>query len=100
MTNAVNIVTKIKKSEREREEIQLQINQEIKKQTKDRRSETTIAYAQAIDELGLLLKSELNEITKYVEKRSTDKELLNNINKMLTTVYKRFIVETTKIIMD
>ena len=61
---------------------------------------TAHEYSKAIDNLGNILKLEVNEIMKYIQKRSIDRELINTADKMLANLYKRCIIETSKIVYD
>jgi hypothetical protein len=86
-------------SQRQKKEIELE--KEIKqKQKQQNKSTVAIAYGQAMDDLGRILKDELNEVNKYIQKRTTDRELLTNVSKMLSNVYKRFFVEKSKIFSE
>jgi HEAT repeat protein len=86
-------------SQRQKKEIELEteIKQKLKQQNK---SPVAIAYGQALDDLGRILKDDLNEVNKYIQKRTTDRELLTNVSKMLSNVYKRFFVEKSKIFSE
>jgi hypothetical protein len=94
------VLNKFMKEEEERRKMQQQLDEELLKQKKSHRSPTSVAYAQALDGLGKMLKNDLNEINKYLLKRSTDKDLINMVSKMLANSYKRFIVEASKIIVE
>jgi hypothetical protein len=80
---------------------ELELDKEIKqKQKQQNKSSVAIAYGQALDDLGRVLKDDLNEINKYIQKRTTDRELLTNVSKMLSNVYKRFFVGKSKIFSE
>lgn len=100
LSTAGVVLNKFMKEEEERRKMQQQLDEELLKQRKSHRSPSSVAYAQALDGLGKTLKSDLNEINKYLLKRSTDKELINMVGKMLANSYKRFIVEASKIIVE
>ena len=86
-------------SQRQKKEAELET--EIKqKQKQQNKSQVAIAYGQALDDLGRILKDDLNEVNKYIQKRTTDRELLTNVSKMLSNVYKRFFVEKSKIFSE
>ena len=93
-------MNELKKLEQERQELQRHLDAELKKRKREFRSPSAVAYAKAIDDLSKKLKLELDEVNKYVQKRSTDRELLGNVDKMLSNAYKRFILETSKIIIE
>ncbi|MCX7677625.1 MAG: hypothetical protein N2316_00230 [Spirochaetes bacterium] len=97
---AENILKKFINEEEERKKIQQKLEEELKKQKKGQRNPTAIAYAQALENIGKILKNDLNEVNKYLLKRSSDKELINTVSKMLANAYKRYIVEVSKIIME
>jgi hypothetical protein len=94
------MVNELTKNEHDRIAAQMQLEAELKKNRRDGRTGTTLEYAQAMDEVGKILKDELNELLKYIQKRSTDRELLTNVERMVTNVHKRYLFETTKIIMQ
>ncbi len=100
LTIAHDILNRLKKVEQDRQELLRHLDAELKKRKREFRSPSAVAYAKAVDELSKQLKLELDEINKYVQKRSTDRELLNNVDKMLSNAYKRFILETSKIIIE
>ena len=100
LTIAHDIMNELKKLEQERQELQRHLDAELKKRKREFRSPSAVAYAKAIDDLSKKLKLELDEVNKYVQKRSTDRELLGNVDKMLSNAYKRFILETSKIIIE
>ena len=100
MTVAQEILGRLVREEQEREKMKLQLDEEIKKHKRQQSSPTAIAYMQALDDLGKIMKNDLNEINKYIQRRSTDREMINNVNRMLSDVYKRFLVESSKIIVE
>lgn len=100
LTASQDVLNRLKKIEQERQELQLQLDAELKKRKREFRTPTAVTYAQAVDDLSKKLKLELNEINRYVQKRSTDRELLNTVDKMLDNVHKRFVIESSKIIME
>ena len=46
------------------------------------------------------MQNELDEIDRYVQKRSTDRELIKNVRKMLTNVHNLYKVEISRLIVD
>ncbi|MFH0975284.1 MAG: hypothetical protein V1874_05815 [Spirochaetota bacterium] len=95
------ILNKLSKEIDERKKRELELEAESKqKQSMQNKSPEAIAYAQAMDDLGRILKDDLNNVNKYIQKRSTDRELLTNVSKMLSNVYKRFFVEKSKIFSE
>ncbi|MBN2402321.1 MAG: hypothetical protein JXN64_07955 [Spirochaetes bacterium] len=87
----------ISKKQKKDIELETEIKQKQKQQNK---SPIAIAYGQALDDLGRILKDDLNEVNKYIQKRTTDRELLTHVSKMLSNVYKRFFVEKSKIFSE
>ncbi len=76
-----------------------QIEEEIRRKKIQMRSPQTTEYAEALDNLNIMLKNELANINNYVQKRTTDREMIVNVEKMLDKVHRRFITEIAKIIM-
>ncbi|MBN2436527.1 MAG: HEAT repeat domain-containing protein [Spirochaetes bacterium] len=54
----------------------------------------------SINELGKVLKKDLSDILQYVKKRSTDRELIKQVDGMLADAYKRFTIEKNKINLE
>ena len=92
-----DLSVEISKRQKKEAELETELRQKQKQQNK---SPIAIAYGQALDDLGRILKDDLNEVNKYIQKRTTDRELLANVQKMLSNVYKRFFVEKSKIFSD
>ncbi|MDY6968034.1 MAG: hypothetical protein SVR08_05200 [Spirochaetota bacterium] len=95
-----DILRRLREEEKERLQKEIDLEAEMKKRKGDRRSPTAIAYAQALDDIGRILKNDLYEIDKFVEKRTTDRELISNVHKMLDNAYKRFFVEKSKMFLE
>jgi formate hydrogenlyase subunit 6/NADH:ubiquinone oxidoreductase subunit I len=79
---------------------EFELEEEMRQQKERSKSPVAIAYAQALDDLGRILKEDLNGINKYIQKRTTDRELISNVDKMLSNVYKRYFLEKTKIFSE
>lgn len=77
-----------------------ELEKEVREQKQRRQSGTVLSYAQALDDIGRILKNDLDQINKYIQKRSTDRELINNVDKLLSNTYKRYFVEKSKIFSD
>ena len=86
-------------SDKQKKDIKLETELR-QKQTQKSKSPVAIAYAQALDDLGRALKDDLNDINKYVQKRTTDRELILSVEKMLSNIYKRYFVEKSKIFSE
>ena len=100
MTLAESILIQLKDAEAKRIEIQRQLELGIKDAQTDKRSKNTIAFANAMDGIGKILRKDLTDITKYVSKRSTDKELVKTVDKMLDDVYRRYMLESSKTVIE
>ena len=93
------LLAEMERQEREHVMAQMQREAELKRFKSEQKRAGSIEYAQAMDEIGRVMKSELGEIVKYVQRRSTDRDLINTVEKMAANVNKRYLFETTKIIM-
>ncbi len=100
LSTAEVVLKKFVGEEEERRRIQQQLEEELRKQKKGQRNPTAVAYAQALENIGKILKNDLNEVNKYLLRRSSDRELINTVSKMLANSYKRYIVEVSKIIVE
>ncbi len=81
-------------------EIQLQVAEELKRIKRENRSASAVSIARDLDEIGNQIKKQLNDIERYVQRRSTDRELNNNVKKMLTNLYNYYKVEISRIIIE
>ena len=94
------IVTSINDELEKQELLQKQIESQLKTIRLERRSSSSVVIARKMDTLGAALLIQLNEIDRYVQKRSTDRELIKNVRKMLTNVHNFYKVEISRIIID
>jgi hypothetical protein len=78
-------------------EAQKQIESQLKNLMKDNRSLTSITIAGELDNIGVKLRNEFDEIEKYIYKRSTDRELGKNVRNMLNNIYNIYRVEISKL---
>lgn len=97
---AEDIVAELNRKEQDRNAAQIQLESELKRKKREQKTGSAMEYAQAMDDVGKVLKDELAEITRYVQRRSTDRELINTVEKMVANIHKRYLLETTKIIMQ
>ncbi|HPC40054.1 MAG TPA: hypothetical protein PLD91_03960 [Spirochaetota bacterium] len=90
----------IREEEEKRNQMQQQIQAELKKLKQGSRPASSAAIVRGLDNLSGQLQNELDEIDRYVQKRSTDRELIKNVRKMLTNVHNLYKVEISRLIVD
>ncbi len=78
-------------------ELKAQIEAQIKTVSSGNRSITSIAIAGELENIGIKLKNQFDEIEKYMNRRSTDRELNRNIKVMLTNAYNLYRIEISKL---
>jgi len=76
---------------------QAQIVAQIKNLKTGNRSTTSIAIAGELENIGVKLKDQLEEIERYVNRRSTDREMSKNVRQMLVNTYNLYRVEISKL---
>lgn len=76
---------------------QAQIVAQIKNLKTGNRSMTSIAIAGELENIGVRLREQLEEIEKYVNRRSTDRDLNKNVRQMLNNAYNLYRVEISKL---
>lgn len=76
---------------------QAQIIAQVKNLRTGNRSMTSIAIAGELENIGVRLREQLEEIEKYVNRRSTDRELSKNVRQMLNNAYNLYRVEISKL---
>ncbi len=96
---AETMVTELIKSDQERLMAQMQIEVELRKRKNEQKVGSSVEYAQAMDDIGKVVREDLADIVKYIQKRSTDRELISTVERMVSNVNKRYMAETTRIIM-
>ncbi len=94
------IIKSLREDFEKRELIQKQMEEQLKTVRLESRSSSSMVIARKLDTLAGELLSQLNEIDRYVQKRSTDRELIKNVRKMLTNVHNFYMVEVSRIIVD
>jgi hypothetical protein len=97
---AERIIASLRDEDEKRVQTQKQLEGELKKLKEERRATSSVAIARELDSLGHMLKSQLEEIDRYVQKRSTDRELIKNVKKMLNHIHDLYSVEISRIILD
>ncbi len=78
-------------------ELKAQVEAQIKTVSSGNRSTTSIAIAGELENIGIKLKNQFDEIEKYMNRRSTDRELNRNIKMMLTNAYNLYRIEISKL---
>jgi len=76
---------------------QAQIVAQIKNLKTGNRSMTSIAIAGELENIGIRLREQLEEIERYVNRRSTDREMSKNVRQMLNNAYNLYRVEISKL---
>ena len=94
------LVKSIREEEEKRELMQQQIEAELKKIKRGGRASSSASIARGLDDLSQQLLSQLDEIDRYVQKRSTDRELIKNVRTMLNNVHNLYRVEVSRLIID
>lgn len=96
---AESMITELIRRDQERLMAQMQIEVELRKRKHEQKTGSSVEYAQAMDDVGRVIREDLAEVVKYIQKRSTDRELISTVEKMVSNVNKRYLAETTRIIM-
>jgi len=76
---------------------QAQIVAQIKNLRTGNRSTTSIEIAGELENIGLKLRQQLEEVERYINRRSTDRELNKNVHQMLNNAYNLYRVEISKL---
>ncbi len=90
------IEAKIKEAE-EKKEQDSQLEQELKKLRLKSSVSSSVSIAGDLEDIGLKLGKQLKEIEMYVQKRSTDRELIQNVKKMLNNTHNLYRVEISRL---
>lgn len=94
------LVRTIREDEEKRELMQQQIEAELKKIKRGGRASSSASIARGLDDLSQQLLAQLDEIDRYVQKRSTDRELIKNVRTMLNNVHNLYRVEVSRLVID
>lgn len=94
------IIKVIREEEEKREQMQQQVQAELKKLKQGSRTPSSASIVRGLDNLGAQIQNELDEIDRYVQKRSTDRELIKTVRRMLTNVHNMYKVEISRLIID
>jgi hypothetical protein len=100
LTTSESLVRSIREEEEKREQAQQLIEAEMKRLKRGARPASSAAIARGLDDLGQQLQGQLEEIERYVQKRTTDRELIKNVRKMLSNVNNLYKVEISRLIID
>ncbi|MGB4270534.1 MAG: hypothetical protein WBK20_15325 [Spirochaetota bacterium] len=88
------ILTEKTKKEKEQELIE-----EIKKRKLQMQSQGSADYLATLERVNGILRSEINEINKYIQKRSTDRELNTQVSRMLENLQRKIFLEISNFTM-
>lgn len=78
-------------------EMEIQIESQVKSLNMQGRSTTSIAIAGELENVGLKIKSQFEEIERYINLRSSDRDLNKNVRQMLSNAYNLYRVEISKL---
>ena len=99
LTIAQDIYAKIVEEENAKQKLQTQIDDEIKRMKKEARPTSSVAITRELDDIGVRMKNLLDEVDRFIQRRSTDRELNRNVHKMLENIYDMYKVEITRIVI-
>ena len=97
---AEKIISHAAEEEQKKKLLREQLESEMKKIRKGARTPSSIAIAKELDELGMKIQKELNDIERYVQRRTTDRELIKNVRQMLINIDSLYKVEVSKIMIE
>jgi len=95
--SSVSIIEAKEDAIEKKKEMDLRIESQVKSLNMQGRSTTSIAIAGELENVGLKLKEQFEEIERYVNRRSTDREMSKNVRQMLNNAYNLYRVETSKL---
>jgi HEAT repeat protein len=97
---AEKILGTIIRDEEEKARLQMQVEADMKKIKRESRPQSSVAIARDMEDIGEILRVQLDEIERYVQRRSTDREMIKNIRKMLKNIHDRYRVEISRLIIE
>jgi HEAT repeat protein len=97
---ADNVLKKLYDEEERRLEEQRLFESGAQQVETGKRSKNTAAFSSAMESVGKILRRELSDISKYVGKRSTDRELIKTVERMTEDAYRRYMLEVSKTVID
>jgi len=93
---ALDEIIVMEKTKKEKEHL---LAEEIRKRKLHIQSQGTTEYIETLEKVNAILRSEINEINKYVQKRSADRELNTQLLKMLENMQKKIFLEISSFMM-
>lgn len=102
MIKAESVLKRLKDEENRRIEEQRQIAEGLRAMEPGggKRSKNSAAFATAMDNIGKIIRKDMIDVSRYVGKRSTDRELIKNVDKMLDDAYRHYLLEVSKTVID
>lgn len=97
---ANNIKNEIIAEEKEKIEKQKELEKDLKKLRLISRSNSSISIANDLDNIGKKLQIQLEDLERYIIRRSTDRELNKNVRKIIQDTNNLFALEVSKIIIE
>ncbi|HOW81196.1 MAG TPA: hypothetical protein PK573_01440 [Spirochaetota bacterium] len=97
---AEKILEKLIKDEEEKAKLQMQVETEMKRMRRESRPASAISIAGDLEDIGDRLKAQLEEIERYIQRRSTDREMIKNVRRMLKNAHDLYKVEISRIIIE
>ena len=99
MSIAMGMLEKKEEELEKKKQLQAEIKAKIKNLALENRSTTSIAIAGELENIGVRLKEQLEEIERYINRRTADRELSKNVHQMILNVYNLYRVEISKLII-
>lgn len=94
------IMEELSKEEETRAQMQEQIEAELKRLRMENRPASSAAITRDLENIGGKLQAQLDEIERYIQRRSTDRELNRNVRKMLANTLNLYKVEISRLIIE
>jgi len=94
------VIKSLDEDELHREEAQRLIESGGRQDLSSKRSKNTIAFSNAMEHIGKTLRHDLVDVSKYIGKRSVDRELIKSTEKMLDDVYRHYMLQVSKTIIE
>lgn len=86
-------------NEKTKKEKERELLDEIKKRKLHIQSQGSAEYLATLERVNGILRNEINEINKFIQKRSTDRELNTQVARMLENLQKKIFLEISNFIM-